>query len=978
MSTRISRRNVLLGGLGSGVLGAKGSGAGADEVEIVVPSAAGPRVIFGAERLKKALLEKRFRVTFVESPSQNHRKKIFVGNQQGDPSAKPALARAGVSARQPRQDEGFVLASDESRGNMFVVGGRDSGVMYGCFELAEKIESAGGLPEKLKWVEEPRLRFRGTNLFWMKWGSQGYDWPLTGVNFPWFFDRNLMSRYLDLLAESRFNTIYFWSGHPFPYLLELPKYPEARMLSERELESNVEHFKWFTAEADRRGIWTVLHFYNIHVSPAFAESHKAESVRVTNPAATPLLSAYTRHCVGEFIRSYPSVGLLVCAGEALETKKEEWIRDVIVAGIKDSGKEPPLIVREWTIDRERFKEIVVPSYSNLYTMMKHNVEMVVSPVPDPRHTAWSKLTSHHLVNLHENADVKPLRWGSPPFIREMVQEWLKIGVAGAHIYPMVSWLWPESLDRVEPPLLTIDRDWIWLQAFGRYCWNPDREEQGEREYWTEQLRKRFGSQEVAEKLLVYYESTGPVMPGIQNLLSIHNMNAHPTLVGRDASVNSILNALRMNSLDVSLARPLDRSTVRAYARRFGGNEQELLKNPPMSVREYVECMAEASGAFEDESRITPRKLFEILQSLASEGTAAANSAASSAARGADEVRRFASDAEILSAAVEFYTEKTGAAISKGLYDRQGQVEDLERMLDHLEKSVESYRRLCEKASKAYRGPSDLAGVLGWEDMSPAFQDELRFYREQKTLSEKGAEILCLGVNGPFEDYSNAFHWSVADEARKRSAGLSTYLITSSMIQKARLIVVYNLSDRFVRAKADAILAWVNRGGRLLVWDESARLQADGGLLEGLEVNGPSEERVSAIGGPTESLRIQFADLESPLIGSLRNARVEKTGQSLLPNSIKSFSRDWKVLAYTVVFNKDYEFLPPPHLVGPIWVKRNDSQFCPLILERAIGTGRVAIMQIGRWQREFAPHQQFCATLAADIFVWAGWQSVNRS
>jgi len=173
-----------------------------------------------------------------------------------------------------------------------------------------------------------------------------------------------------------------------------------------------------------------------------------------------------------------------------------------------------------------------------------------------------------------------------------------------------------------------------------------------------------------------------------------------------------------------------------------------------------------------------------------------------------EEQRFASDAEILSAAAESYKEKTDAAIFKGLYDRLGRAQDLERMLDHLEISVASYRRLCEKALKAYRAASDLAGVLGWEVMLPAFQDEFGFYKEQKTLSERGAEILCLGVNGPLE--------------------------------------------------------------------------------------------------------------------------------------------------------------------------RNDSQFCPLILERAIGTGRVAIMQIGQWQREFAPHQQFCATIAANIFVWAGWQSVNRS
>jgi len=133
-----------------------------------------------------------------------------------------------------------------------------------------------------------------------------------------------------------------------------------------------------------------------------------------------------RHCVSEFVKSYPSVGLMLTAGEALHIKAEEFVRDAIIAGIKDSGKHPPLIVRQWTIDPYRFRDIIKPNYDNLYTMMKHNTEMIVSPYPDPRHATWISFGQNHIVNVHENGDIKPFRWGSPVFIQP---SWIACAVA---------------------------------------------------------------------------------------------------------------------------------------------------------------------------------------------------------------------------------------------------------------------------------------------------------------------------------------------------------------------------------------------------------------------------------------------------------------------------------------------------------------------------------------------------------------------
>ena len=71
----------------------------------------------------------------------------------------------------------------------------------------------------------------------------------------------------------------------------------------------------------------MLHFYNIHVSPSFARAHPNQGTEYENPvnggyaASTPLLEAYTRYCVSEFVKSYPNVGVMLTAGEACRLRR---------------------------------------------------------------------------------------------------------------------------------------------------------------------------------------------------------------------------------------------------------------------------------------------------------------------------------------------------------------------------------------------------------------------------------------------------------------------------------------------------------------------------------------------------------------------------------------------------------------------------------------------------------------------------------
>ncbi len=871
-------------------------------VDVVLAPDATAREHYGAWQLRTALEDPAVRVT---------------------PNAR-VVANINRARFALNETEAFHLGRT---GDDWTIEGSDpSGVLYGCLELARIVKSEHGLPARIDRKDKPAFRIRGTNLFWMKWGEKGYNWPVTPQNFPWFFDRALMTRYLDELAENRYNTIYFWNGHPFPCFLKLPRYPEARMLSDAELDRNIEHLKWFTAEADRRGLWTVFHFYNIHVSPSFAKAHEAEGVQVENRAATPLLIAYTRYAITEFVKSYPSVGLMLTAGEALRVKPEEFVRDAIIPGILDTGKHPPLIVRQWTIDPNRYRDIIKPNYDNLFTMMKHNIEMVVSPHPDPRHKTWISFGQSHIVNVHENSDLKPFRWGSPVFIQQMVRIWKDIGISGFHLYPMTSWLWPTALDRA--PLSTIDRDRIWIEAFGRYGWQPDRPAAEEEAFWKQRLASRFGSAQAGDAIYNYYVRTGPILPGLQNLVNVYNMNFHPTAVSQEASLNGILRSDRWEGVGDRLARPLDDLTVVLYEKRFSKLSETARRSPPISVKEFLKPHGDA---------IEPVRLSELFVAMAEQSLAELEKAQRSADKEPEEYARFLIDNRCVLALARFYRAKIEAAIEKGRYDSTGDTAHYQAMLRNLDDSLTEYRKLDDMTTAAYRLATDLGDWYQWKTVRGSFEQEAAFYHEQFALRARGAEVLYLGLDGPMSDATNAFHWTLESFRTRAGWSAQSYALSHHPFGRARLVVAYDLnSASTTRLDAD-LKEWVRQGGKLLIFDPLARA-GQHELLEGIQFTADSSFRPGT--------QFAFSDTAHPLLHWLAGATVPVEAPGLAA-SVRETSPEWQELAYTVLPSAaSRQFYRGDETFGPRWTSVMDPARVPVMLVRSYGKGAIVLAQVG--------------------------------
>ena len=443
--------------------------------------------------------------------------------------------------------EGYSITKDKKG---FVVSGNDAtGIIYGSVELADRIRQKGSLD--IEPVQEtPGMVMRGTCIGLQKTvylpGHAVYEYPYTPENFPWFYDKKEWVKYLDMMVENKYNSLYLWNGHPFASLVKLKDYPFALEVDEETFKKNEEIFSFLTREADKRGIWVIQMFYNIILSKPFAD-HYGLKTQDRNRPITPLISDYTRKSIAAFIEKYPNVGLLVCLGEAMATIDDDvtWMKETIIPGIKDgltaSGRTdiPPVVLRSHDTDGPLVLKESLPLYPNIYTMSKYTGESLTTYEPGgpwgETHRQLAEAAPVHIDNVHILANLEPWRWSSPAFIEKTVQAMHRVhNSKGLHLYPQASyWDWPYTADKLPngERLKQLDRDWMWYQAWGRYAWNDQRGEDSE--YWLKTLMDYYGIKDryTGQLVLDAYNESGEIAPKLLRRFGITEGNRQTLLLG---------------------------------------------------------------------------------------------------------------------------------------------------------------------------------------------------------------------------------------------------------------------------------------------------------------------------------------------------------------------------------------------------------------------------------------------------------------
>jgi hypothetical protein len=635
----------------------------------------------------------------------------------------------------PDAKEAFLL---RRLGNTVIVAGYDpSGVLYGALELAERVKATHGIPATLDDEDHPQLKLRGTALGLQRpeitYEGAEYDYRYTPQEFAWFYDKAAWTKYFDTLVAERYNTLYLWNGHPFTSLLKLPKYPEAQELSDAQLAQNIEMFRWLTKEADKRGIWVLQGFYNIHLSHAFAKAH---GVPFHLSAPTPLASEYTRYCVSEFIRQYPNVGLFMTLGEAMGPHYgAEWLTKTIIPGVLDGLAEqakevghpvpqPPIVVRAHATDIDDVMAQARPLYSNIDTMFKWNGESLTwTNVRGPVKAEFErlvKISNVQIANVHLLSDLEPFRWGDPDFIRQTEASFVRIGIGGLHLYPLRYWDWPYTADNTTPRLMQMDRDWIWYQAWARYAWNPERDPAKEHAYWVGQFADRFGTEAAGEHLLAAYELSGVCAPKLLPRVGITEGNREVLSLGM--TMPQLIDAARFNPAQTLWTGDApDGERLDEYVANEVNHKPQHGETPLGVAAEAAASSAKA-----------------VAEAEAAEPGISANAR--------PEYERVVNDMRAIADLMSYYNHKVQAAALVMRFGYDHNKADLEQAEPLLAASVTDFARLTALTDKTYR---DAAGmetsqrqipVRGgpetdhWRDLLPVYQKELAIFQQRlKTL-----------------------------------------------------------------------------------------------------------------------------------------------------------------------------------------------------------------------------------------------------
>jgi hypothetical protein len=677
------------------------------------------RIRYGAEQLSQALKEAGYQV-----------------NASGKP-AETLITLRKTAAGKTAKNEGFSITA--TRGKTVISGNDNSGVLYGCLELADRIRAAGRLPDSLTVTDQPEMVLRGACVGIQKTtylpGRQVYEYPYTPENFPWFYDKALWIKYLDMLAACRMNSLYLWNGHPFASLVKLKDYPYAVEVDDATFRKNEEMYRFLTQEADKRGIWVIQMFYNIIISKPFAEKHGLKTQDRERPIL-PVIADYTRKSIAAFVEKYPNVGLLITLGEAMsgDDTDVEWFTRTILPGVKDGlralGKteEPPVVLRGHDSKPQQVLQAALRDYRNLYTMNKYNGEALTTYEPRgpwaAMHREVSRLAVANIDNVHILANLEPFRYGAPAFIRKSVQAMHTAHHAnGLHLYPQASyWDWPYTADRTSPRLLQINRDRIWYETWGRYAWNCHRDAQEEDKYWSALLDKQYGDG-AGKGVLEAYEQTGEIAPKLLRRFGITNGNRQTLTLG------------------MFMSQLINPNKWKVWPELYSSD------GPP---GEMLITYAEKEWKHQPHEGETPVQIIREVAQHGSEAVSAIEKARPAVRRDTAEFARLRNDVYSYRALADFFAAKVQAALHVLRYRYSHDLQDLEKALPFLETSVNTYRRLAALTEGAYLYANSMQtkqrkipieGTDGkmktWKELLPHYEAELQNFRKHLDSLKQG-------------------------------------------------------------------------------------------------------------------------------------------------------------------------------------------------------------------------------------------------
>lgn len=406
---------------------------------------------------------------------------------------------------------------------LLVCGSDDRGLMYALLDVARHIRYAaspsGLLAEVKDTSEKPAVSERALSKYTM---HRAYF-------ESHFHDEAYWVKYLDTLAENRFNTFVLIFGYenggyfapPYPYFVDAPGFDSVRVVGytpERQ-KRNIESLNRIIRMTHERGLNFTLgiwdHIYRGGVQGPTADAKKPTQGLVWGVTADNLV-AYTKAGLAAFlkeIRGIDAIQFRMHGESGLKRDEMETFWANVFGVMKASGrgirfdaraKQLPDSIIDKAIEMDMPIRICTKYWAEQMGMPFHPTHVNVQDQHNRRHGYADLLRYPKKYRIHwrmwNGGTTRVLLWGDPDYVRRFAESTHLYDGDGFEVNePLATKMQDHPHDEAPFDLMPanhryykyeFERYWHFFQLFGRLGYNPD----AASELWDREFRRRFGSE----------------------------------------------------------------------------------------------------------------------------------------------------------------------------------------------------------------------------------------------------------------------------------------------------------------------------------------------------------------------------------------------------------------------------------------------------------------------------------------------------
>jgi hypothetical protein len=715
-------------------------GATTPLVSLVMSDDAGKPVQHGLDKLRRALQDKGASVEQTTSLQKANGEAVVIAGLASGPGEAAKLL-AALRLTPSKAPESLLIRKVNRQGETVVLltGADARGLMYALLEVADRVgwakSSEPPFQEVADTEEKPYTPERALSLYTFNrayWESR-------------FYDEAYWARYLDLLAQNRFNSLVVIFGYEnggflapcYPYFFDVDGFPGVRMvgIAPEQQQRNLAALNRLIQMAHDRGlkftagIWD--HIYRGGVQgggiPGADDATKKPVPGLVWGVTAENLVPYTKAALAGFVKSVPALDAIqfrMHDESGLKNNEQAGFWRDVFQMMKQAAPNLRLDLRAKGLPDaviQSTSEVGVPfRITTKYWMEQmglpfHPTHINKQNQFDRRHSYADLLRYPQRYQMHwrlwNGGTSRVLLWGDPDYARRFAESAQLYAGDGFEVNePLCTKMEAQPHDARPFDLLTpahryyryeFERYWHFFQVFGRVAYNPDTSP----EVWHREFEKRFGN-EAAPFLETALHRASWVLPRI--VASCYPYGAFPMTRG--------------------WAEKQRLGDLPAYARAEGSDIQQFAH-----FDEEAQMLIEGG----ETAKLRPAENSRWFAQTAAEiDTQVAQAEKHIGNHRNKEFDSTVTDLKILANLARFHSRRIPAAVSYRLFERTKDPQALDDAIAHERSAAEAWRQLVATAGDFYTDDL-MMGVRGaslcghWKDELAALEKGLSSLERQR-------------------------------------------------------------------------------------------------------------------------------------------------------------------------------------------------------------------------------------------------------